>query len=172
MPPASVPAAGLADTWGRANRKLANRSCEACGATFRPLRSSSRFCSRPCARTINGGRNFKGESWWICQKGYVVGRVWIDGTPRHVKRHRWVVENDLGRSLLPHEDVHHVDGDKQNNDLSNLVVIDHAEHSRLTNAKREYASGYRLRLSESERAARSERMKQARAALAKARGHE
>jgi len=145
MPRASQPAAGLTDTWGRANRRLADRACAACGATFRPARASARFCSRPCARSINGGHNFKGESWWIDGKGYVSGRVWIDGKPHAKKFHRWLMEQHLGRPLEPHEDVHHRDGDKQNNDLANLEVIHHADHTRITNAGRTYRRGYKLR---------------------------
>ncbi len=172
MPPAKQPAQGLVDAWGRRNRSLADRACPACSRPFRPARASSRFCSKPCARTINGGHNFKGESWWTSSKGYVVGRMWIDGAPRHVKRHRWLVEQHLGRRLEPHEDVHHVDGNKQNNDLSNLEVVSHAEHTRITNAGRVYRRGYRLNLSPDERRARSERMKaqRAQAAIAKATG--
>ena len=35
---------------------------------------------------------------------------------------RFVMENYLGRYLLPEEDVHHIDGNVTNNDLSNLEV--------------------------------------------------
>ena len=136
MPRANFVASGLCDTWGRANRKLRNRNCPACGAEFRPLRATSKFCSRPCARTINGGQNYKGESWWVDQKGYIAGRVWVDGKSKPVKRHRWVMEQHLGRPLMAFEDVHHIDGDKQNNSVENLMVLPHSEHTRLTNRAR------------------------------------
>lgn len=45
--------------------------------------------------------------------------------------HRVVAEQILGRSLLPGEVVHHIDGNKQNNDPSNLMVFSsQAEHAR------------------------------------------
>ena len=44
--------------------------------------------------------------------------------------HRVVAENTLGRLLKPDEIVHHRDGNKGNDDPSNLEVIINAEHSR------------------------------------------
>jgi len=84
--------------------------------------------------------------------------------------HRLVMERALGRALLPHEDVHHLDGDKQNNSLENLQLLTHAEHSRITNSERVYRRGYKLNLSDAERAARADRMRKNRAAIAKATG--
>jgi hypothetical protein len=159
------------------SRSLADRECAACRAMFRPARATSRFCSRPCARTINGGHNRKAESWWVNSRGYVEGRVWEGGLQRRVKQHRYVMERHLGRALAPHEDVHHRDGDKLNNDLANLELVRHGDHSRITNASRAYPRGYRLNISNAERAARAERLRRLHRegrvtppALAKARG--
>lgn len=44
---------------------------------------------------------------------------------------RLLMENYLNRSLLPTEDVHHIDEDPTNNDISNLEIIDHCEHGRM-----------------------------------------
>jgi hypothetical protein len=43
---------------------------------------------------------------------------------------RLIMEAHLGRSLLPEEDVHHLDEDVTNNDISNLEIILHTEHCR------------------------------------------
>jgi hypothetical protein len=37
--------------------------------------------------------------------------------------HRHVMEDHLGRDLESHEHVYHLDGDPNNNDLENLIVI-------------------------------------------------
>jgi hypothetical protein len=45
--------------------------------------------------------------------------------------HRRVVEDFLGRSLKKNEVIHHKDGDRLNNDISNLVLMTKREHARL-----------------------------------------
>lgn len=154
----------LLDTWGRKNRRLADVVCGVCGNQFKPLRASSSYCSRKCATSKNGGWNRKAETWWINNKGYVEGRIWMpDGSQRRVKKHRHVIERKIGRALMPHEDVHHKDGNPLNNDLSNLEVLLHGTHSTITNRNRTYTRGYRLDLSVEERRNRAIRMKANRA---------
>lgn len=85
----------------------------------------------------NGGQNRKQEVWWVNSRGYVEGRVWIDEhTQIRVKKHRWLMEQRLGRRLLRHEDVHHKDENKLNNEMTNLELISHGAHSTLHNLKR------------------------------------
>jgi len=45
--------------------------------------------------------------------------------------HRHIMEVHLGRKLTRNEVVHHVDGNKHNNDISNLEVMQRSEHSRM-----------------------------------------
>ena len=45
--------------------------------------------------------------------------------------HRIVAEQKIGRPLRPGEIVHHIDGNKRNNDPSNLEVMTQAEHCKL-----------------------------------------
>lgn len=45
--------------------------------------------------------------------------------------HRLVAEEILGRPLASHEVVHHIDGDRANNEPSNLEVLARADHMRL-----------------------------------------
>ena len=42
---------------------------------------------------------------------------------RKQDEHRLVMEEHLGRKLKPQEVVHHIDGDKSNNKLSNLALF-------------------------------------------------
>lgn len=45
-------------------------------------------------------------------------------------QHRWVMEQHLGRKLTAAEQVHHIDMNKANNDLSNLWVCSRSEHGK------------------------------------------
>ena len=46
------------------------------------------------------------------------------------------MKNYLGRILNPNEVVHHIDGDKFNNDISNLKLMDYKEHVKLHQKRR------------------------------------
>lgn len=49
----------------------------------------------------------------------------------YIREHRLVMEQYLGRYLEPNEEVHHLDGNKLNNDIDNLVVLTKQEHRRI-----------------------------------------
>ena len=47
-----------------------------------------------------------------------------------VEEHRYIMCNFLGRELYYNEVVHHKDGNKKNNDISNLEVKQRSEHAK------------------------------------------
>lgn len=53
-------------------------------------------------------------------------------------RARAIMEAHLGRVLQAHEDVHHIDGNKRNDAISNLMVLTRSEHQRLHAATDKY----------------------------------
>lgn len=62
-----------------------------------------------------------------------------DGSHRSVFEHRLRIEAHLGRTLSPHEIVHHINGDPADNRLENLEVMSRAAHTRLHNSKKPLA---------------------------------
>jgi hypothetical protein len=178
MPPkSSHPSSNnLLDTWGRKNRKHRDKQCPHCGKVFKPHRETSKYCSRRCMWANNGGHNKKEVCWWKNSNGYIEGRIWIGARQVSVKQHRLIAEWMIGRQLSASEDVHHINGIKDDNDPSNLAILSHGEHSRLSNISRSYPNGYHLNLTPDERRRRSllaieRRLSEiGRAAIAKATG--
>ena len=75
----------------------------------------------------------------ITSHGYVAVRVPKDhhlawgpthGHHRYAYEHDLVAEQKIGRALADDEVVHHIDGDRQNNDPINLGVETRSEHAR------------------------------------------
>jgi hypothetical protein len=64
--------------------------------------------------------------WHVTDKGYLRG--WVGGRQR--LEHDVVWEQANG-PIPPGHDIHHIDGDKQHNDLSNLVMLDQLTHKRI-----------------------------------------
>ena len=125
---------------------LDNCICETCRTSFRTKPSrvkigKGKFCSKRCKYTAQ-------NNWWkgrlnprwngglrINQLGYrsvkMISRPSCnkDG---YIKEHRLVMERYLGRSLTSKEIVHHIDGNKSHNYISNLLVLkNQSEHVKL-----------------------------------------
>ena len=83
----------------------------------------------PSAKSIRSSpRNGTNQSvGHIDRDGY--RRVYRGG--KQVLEHRWIVEESLGRKLLPGEVVHHANGQRLDNRPANLQVLERGEHMRL-----------------------------------------
>lgn len=70
----------------------------------------------------------KARGWRITSQGYVEYTI---GEHAGRRVHCVIMERRIGRRLLSDEIVHHIDGDKQNNDESNLALMTMSAHARI-----------------------------------------
>ena len=115
--------------------------CDECGAIVKmPLsqfkRSRNHFCSKKCNmtfmnRNLNPTRMTPETRRKIRESrlGSGEGKSYEKTYGKHT--HRIVAEEILGRPLEPNEVVHHIDGNKRNNDPSNLMIITQSEHAKI-----------------------------------------
>lgn len=128
---------------GKARRMGEEVACKTCGKAFyvQPnvkadtARNSGIYCSRKCKGLAERGKSVpwtKSDEKTMHSSGYVL--VWMPEHPRasrgRVLEHIVVAEQKIGRPLNPGEQVHHIDGNKTNNDPANLEVLSNADHQR------------------------------------------
>jgi endogenous inhibitor of DNA gyrase (YacG/DUF329 family) len=101
------------------------RPCRQCGADVERAISqfkANTFCSRTCEGAFARARatrlvNSHGYVWVFVGKDYPGA-----GRQGQILEHRKVMQDHLGRALTVEENVHHVNGDRQDNRLENLEL--------------------------------------------------
>lgn len=95
-------------------------TCEYCHDEYVGWNKAQRFCSKQCQGLGFRGPNnphFKGGHV-LKQSGYRI--IYRDG--KRGFEHRFIMEEAIGRELMNGEVIHHRDGNKLNNVLSNLEL--------------------------------------------------
>jgi hypothetical protein len=81
-----------------------------------------------CGR--RNGRFKKGSIPWNKDDGYTIVCGYLANSVTKQYQHREIMEKYLGRKLERWETVHHIDGNKQNNNKENLELISNSDHQR------------------------------------------
>ena len=101
-------------------------TCEICGNEFSvhpavTARGGGKYCSMPCRnKGMQGERNWQWRGGRFLIRGY-----WNVSLPEvgRVLEHRHLMEQKLGRKLMPKERVYHTNGIKTDNTIANLSLI-------------------------------------------------
>lgn len=97
-------------------------------------RREAKHIAKLHAANISNGRYHKIGDKVIDNKGYVLVKYrHFNGSSNWRHEHRIIMEHHLGRPLERSEHVHHIDGNKANNDISNLAMLSARDHRQLSN---------------------------------------
>jgi ribosomal protein L37AE/L43A len=152
--------------WREDNKE--ERVCPVCGknwTAYTKQEKSWKHCSQECGRHT-AGKARKGKSYediygdrademrkkafeWRWGDGVKKGvphksgdDIWV--TYEDGSKKRWYVhlmEEKIGRPLRRDECVHHIDGNRENNDMSNLQLVTRKEHAKIHAVERNFKGG-------------------------------
>lgn len=101
------------------------------------------FCSRKCKgsfmKTQTGQQAIH---WKNARTNHNGGYFIITRECKPQLEHRFVMEEFLGRKLSKNEHIHHLNGNKKDNKLENLILLTNSEHKRLHLMGNKHAQRY------------------------------
>lgn len=124
-------------------RRKIDFTCDECGVTrevdyYSWKRKKTNYCNGcHSKKTQTGIRKPRGDASYISSDGYKMikcdGDYDASGRTRYRREHVLVMEDHVGRRLKTQqgrngEQVHHIDGDKLNNEIDNLLLCKDTKH--------------------------------------------
>lgn len=112
--------------------------CDNCGEYYNIYKSylkrnrKHRFCSKKCESEFKKYNNTI-DNW---KGGYIsksTGYVYIKIDGKQIEEHRLVMMKKIGRKLKSNEHVHHINGNKTDNRIENLMLLTSSQHINLHN---------------------------------------
>lgn len=122
-------------------RKRKTKQCLVCSKDFIPKHphSPGLYCSYKCSGVAN-------RKPFVMRKGYryICDPSRSSHSQGYISEHRMVFEDYTGVVVKKGEAIHHINGDKLDNSINNLMLLSDSAHSKLH--AREFARGERGRI--------------------------
>jgi IMP dehydrogenase/GMP reductase len=81
------------------------------------------------SKSFKDGKNLRILERRVVSSGHIT--KWVSEEKKHVQEHRLVLANSINKHHSELDEIHHIDGNKKNNILSNLIELTSSEHGTL-----------------------------------------
>lgn len=118
---------------GEFHKTRSNKICELCGTKFYPAKKTSKYCSLDCKYNVYQRKCYKSVSLKdLHQDEQELFRPMF-GKKGSCSEHRYVMAKKVHRPLKTTEIVHHLNGNKRDNRIENLELLE---------SKKKHHTGY------------------------------
>lgn len=93
-------------------------NCRMCNKLMKASRKTQKFCMS-CYKKLNKSMEYEDNTYENANK------------KKYIWKHRYLAENAIGRKLWIDEVVHHIDCDRKNNSIDNLMILSREDHAKL-----------------------------------------
>lgn len=123
--------------------------CKTCKKEYKNINNLGRttyYCSRQCYYTSKKGNSKKGFRYSWGYKYLFMPNHPFANDGKYVAEHRLVIEKNIKRYLTNKEIVHHINGNKLDNNIKNLVLITRQKHGSIHNTSRIFSKNSKKKL--------------------------